>query len=587
MSTDFTSTAIKISPPDLLSLHIQLHQLVTQDTSHEDWLLKLLQLLIGLTNAAGAIYAAPQQTQWTVNARILSKQALSWHPQLETLLVKEIQQASEKNKLQISNLTENPKVCMMAIPASQGGIALILLLGNEGRELFATILQLVANYTHIRSNTHTLLIQLMANLLVLPTVKQVYTSLTYFLQKSLSCQWVLLGLVKRNYCRLQTVSQFTEIQRQAEFIQAVEELLNHSFIANQPLDSTQNSQQYPVIQKILHLTNSRHLFVLPLLPALNAKPNAILLFLWKKEQPTVAINQQWMLPLGITLAAAQRASVGRLYSTWLAFWQQKVWKKIFWLALPVLLIIIALIPIPHKIAGKVMIQPTVHRFVTAPFDGILKQTFHEPGDVITTNEVLARLDEREIEWNLSGLIADKKRAQKQKDVNTVARDTAAAQIAQLEIERIDTQLELFQYRIANLEIKSPIDGIVIAGDLKRVEGSPVNKGQSLYEIAPLDSMLVEFAVPSEDIIYVQQQMPLEIFLDAYPYQQWEVVITTIHPRAIVRDNDSVFIIEAKLDNPNNQLRPGMKGKGHLIGESRPLAWVIFHKAWENIVKWWR
>ncbi len=594
MSTNFTSAPVKIFTPDLLSLHIQLNQIVTQNTTQEEWLLKLLQLLIGLTNAAGAIYTTSQEGQLTVNARILSKQALSWHPQLEDLLIIEIKQACEKNRLQINTLAGNSKVCIMATPVHKNhhceGMALILLLGNNARETFATILQLIAGYAHIEDkNSQNWILQLVTHLLNLPTLNQVYETTTHFLQKSFGCQWVLLGLVKGQYCRLQTISQLTEIQRQAEVIHAFEELLNHTLIAKIPLDSNDNKiiQQFPIITKIIHLTNGKSLLAVPLFPALEAQPNAILLFLWTKERSAPVVAQQFALPLGVALATTQRLTVGRFHSAWLRFWQQKIWKKLFLLALPLILIAILLFPIPYKITGHVIIQPTVHRFVTAPFDGILKQTLHEPGDVIDTGTVLAYLDEREIEWNLTGLTADKKRAQKQKDVSTVARDTAAAQIAQLEMERIDSQIELLQYRMANLAIKSPIDGIVISGDLKRVEGSPVNKGQSLYEIAPLDSMLVEFALPSEEIVYIQSDMPLEIFLDAYPFQQWDLPITTIHPRAIVRDNDSVFIVEARLANPDGKLRPGMKGKGHLIAQNYPLGWVVFHKVWENVVKWWR
>lgn len=594
MTTDFTNSPVKIFTPDLLSLHIQLYQLVSQESAQEGWLLKLLQLLIGLTNAAGAVYALPQQEQWVISDRILSKQASTWHPQLENLLITAIQQACEKNKLQISTLAENAKICIMATPVRKAnhceGIALILLLGNGSRETFATILQLVANYTHVTSHEfQNRILQLVTHLLTLTTLKSVYGTTTYFLQKTFDCQWVLLGLVKRQYCRLQTVSQLAEIQRQAEIMQVCEELLNHTLVAKIPLDSDNYkvTQQYPIINKIIHLTNSKSLLTVPLFAAPETQPNAILLFLWTTERSKPVITQQLALPLGVTLATAQRATVGRFRALWSNFWQQKIWKQLLLLVLPIVLITILMFPIPYKITGHVVIQPTVHRFITTPFDGILKQTLHEPGDIITTGTVLAYLDEREIEWNLSGLSADKKRAQKQKDVSTVARDTAAAQIAQLEIERINAQIDLLQYRIANLAIKSPIDGIVITGDLKRVEGSPVNKGQSLYEIAPLDNMLVEFALPSEEIVYIQPDMPLEIFLDAYPFQQWNLPIATVHPRAIIRDNDSVFIIEARLANPEGKLRPGMKGKGHVIAQQRPLGWVIFHKVWENIIKWWR
>lgn len=41
-----------------------------------------------------------------------------------------------------------------------------------------------------------------------------------------------------------------------------------------------------------------------------------------------------------------------------------------------------------------------------------------------------------------------------------------------------------------------------------MQGSPVEKGQSLFEVAPLETMRVELAIPAEDIAYIRPEMPL-------------------------------------------------------------------------------
>jgi len=245
------------------------------------------------------------------------------------------------------------------------------------------------------------------------------------------------------------------------------------------------------------------------------------------------------------------------------------------------------IPFPHTLSGKVVIEPSIRRFVSAQFNGLLKHTVREAGDKVSAGEVLARLDEKEIEWMLSGLTADRNRAKKQKDINAAKKDRAGVQMAQLEIERLDAKIALLEYQANNLEIKSPIDGIVIRGDLKRVEGSPVSKGQTLFEIAPLESMRVELALVAEDMIYVRPEMPMTIQLEAYPFEEWFLDIDNIHPRSTVKDGDSVFIIEADLENPDGKLRPGMEGEGEITADKHPLGWVLFHKVWEKIILWWR
>ena len=53
----------------------------------------------------------------------------------------------------------------------------------------------------------------------------------------------------------------------------------------------------------------------------------------------------------------------------------------------------------------------------------------------------------------------------------------------------------------------------------------------------------------------------------------------IHPRSEVVDDESVFIAELKLDNPDGSLRPGMNGQARVESERRSLGWVLFHKPW--------
>jgi len=121
--------------------------------------------------------------------------------------------------------------------------------------------------------------------------------------------------------------------------------------------------------------------------------------------------------------------------------------------------------------------------------------------------------------------------------------------------------------------------------LKRVEGSPLNKGHVLFEIAPLDNMLIQMAISVDDISYVSPNLILSIILDAYPNEIFEQTITKIQPRATTRDGQQVFILEAKIDNVDGRLRPGLKGRGRVYAGNETLGWVILHKAWEHLFKW--
>ena len=244
------------------------------------------------------------------------------------------------------------------------------------------------------------------------------------------------------------------------------------------------------------------------------------------------------------------------------------------------------IPVPYHVGVQCELQPNVRRFVAAPHAGEFQKSLVKPGCLVAQGQVLARMEGRELRWELAGLVAEQEHARKSRDVHMAAGKTAEAQIDQLEIQRQEVKRQLLERRLANLEIKSPVDGIVVAGDLQRSEGVPVNVGQVLYEVAPLDQMTAELAIGDEDISGVASGMTVALRLDSQPERQWSGAIEQIHPRSVTREKDNVFIGEIPLDNTDGALRPGMKGRATIRTGSRSLAWVLFHRPWNYLTTWW-
>ena len=134
------------------------------------------------------------------------------------------------------------------------------------------------------------------------------------------------------------------------------------------------------------------------------------------------------------------------------------------------------------------------------------------------DQYLALMDAREISLAISETNAELKRSEVKRNVQLAKQDQGAAQMAALEKERLDLKLELLQSRNEQLEIKSPVRGIVLRGDQKRAEGMPVTIGQNLFEVAPLDKMVVEVAIPERDFTEAKAGQKVTVKLDAYPGQ---------------------------------------------------------------------
>ncbi len=257
--------------------------------------------------------------------------------------------------------------------------------------------------------------------------------------------------------------------------------------------------------------------------------------------------------------------------------------KSWWcLTAALLLCLVPLIPIKHRIKAACVVEPVQHRYTVVPFDGVLEETYVRPGDEVTAGQLIARMDDRELGWELAGLLAEAGRAAKKSDVAMAAHDVHEAQMAALEKERLEQRIQILRHRQKNLEISSSIDGVVLKGDLEEAHGAPVKIGQSLFEIAPLSPLKLELAVPEDAISYVQAGMPVTARLDGYPQGKIHGHVDKLRSRAEIRDNQNVFVAEVTLENNDRQLRPGMSGRARLVAQRRLLGWIWLHQAWHRV-----
>jgi Cu(I)/Ag(I) efflux system membrane fusion protein len=104
-----------------------------------------------------------------------------------------------------------------------------------------------------------------------------------------------------------------------------------------------------------------------------------------------------------------------------------------------------------------------------------------------------------------------------------------------------------------LTIRSPQRGHVIRKSV--VEGSSVQEGEVLFEVADLTSVWIEAEVYEKDISLLREGQLVETTVEAYPGRVFKGKVSLIHPHLerATRTNRVRF----ELENPNHELRPGM------------------------------
>lgn len=283
--------------------------------------------------------------------------------------------------------------------------------------------------------------------------------------------------------------------------------------------------------------------------------------------------------LGAALRTLQRGERGRITRAWSQFTHALRQRQGRLIALGCVLLLAGLcVPLPYSVRGGCEVHPVSLRYVAAPFDARLLHAEVEPGDEVEAGQVLARLDGEEIRWELSGASAEVDRAAKERDGHLAEKEFNAAQVSRLEMARMTAKVTVLRQRSEQLEIRSPVAGVVISGDLRKAVGAPLSTGQTLFEIAPLEEMVLEIGIPEEDIGHVTIGQSVEAVLHALPDRTWTGSIARLHPRSELVDPDYVFVAEVKFTNEYGLLRPGMKGRAKVQTASHPLGWNLFHKA---------
>lgn len=426
--------------------------------------------------------------------------------------------------------------------------------------------------------------------------RQAAYTLANELRDYFQCAQVAVGLRKSNgTCKVQAVSGMADFDQQSKIVNTFraacdETVVRGDIVVWPPL---KDGLKHGVVshKQLTERLNAEAIVSCPL-KAADGSINGVLVFLGQSEtlHQRNALNVLNTLPepVGSALQLVKQAEGGLVRRTLNKVFSALTPRSGQLAVVGIFAVVAAMfVPVTYRIRTVCTAEPVVRRLSVAPHEGLLESTLAEPGDVVTKGQLLAQMDGREIRWELAGLEADSHRAGKEHDSQFVNQNVPEAQMARLEQERLQLKSKLLKFRESNLEIRSPIDGIVLSGSLDRRENFPVTVGQALYEIAPLDSLRIEIAVPDDEISHIQVGIKVSVTFDGVAGPGFDGKITRIHPRSEVRNAENVFVAEVIVDNPDGIVRPGMAGVARIYGARRALGWTLFHKPWEHVVSWVR
>ncbi len=297
--------------------------------------------------------------------------------------------------------------------------------------------------------------------------------------------------------------------------------------------------------------------------------------------PVFALKHEKEQSIVFKVLASLRVSAARLYGP------RHVALKLYALLLLGIVTFMSVATGDYRITARARVEGSVMRVVTAPGDGYIASADRRAGDLVEMGDLLARLDDRELLLEQVKLDSQLEQLDKEYRAALTIHDRSATAIVNSRKQQTNAELALVHEQLLRTHLTAPFAGIVVSGDLSQNIGSPVESGQVLFEIAPLDDYRVVLEVDERDIGEVANSQSGALTLSGLPGTTVGFTVNRIVPLSTPHEGRNVFEVLAGLDATNDLFRPGMEGIGKIKVDQRKLVWVWTHELidWLRLKLW--
>jgi len=264
----------------------------------------------------------------------------------------------------------------------------------------------------------------------------------------------------------------------------------------------------------------------------------------------------------------------------------KLWTALVLIAL----LFFSLVNGDYMVTADASLEGKVQRAITASMQGYIIEARARAGDIVREGNLLAALDDRDLRLEREKLVSQAAQADGERRQAVAEGNRARARILDAQLGQVEAQLALVDEQIARTRLVAPFDAVIVKGDLSQSLGAAVERGNVLFEVAPLDTYRVIMKVDERDINEVAVGQTGRLALASMPNDDFTLTIEKITPVSITDQGRNYFRVEAVAKGATEKLRPGMEGVGKIEIERRKLIWIWTHKLvhWVRmwIWSWW-
>lgn len=415
----------------------------------------------------------------------------------------------------------------------------------------------------------------------------------------MSCERVAIGLERKGRIKLVALSHTAWFGKKTQAVAVLQNAMEEALDQNASVAFPQADPAPGPINVAHEELGEGRRAVLSVVMTEKGRPNGVITLEQGADQPfdaaAIALCEAVAALLGPALqvkADARRWFAGRIVDTGRDYWRSLVGPRKPGLKLATGLALAALgvltfIDGDYRVSAKSVVEGAVQRAAAAPFEGFIAAAHVRAGETVKQGQVLATLEDKDLRLEANRWGSEREQRMRQYREALAKHDRAEGRILAAQVAQAESQLALAEEKLARTELIAPFDGIVVAGDLSQLLGSPVEQGKVLFEIAPLDAYRVILKVDERDIIHVTNGQTGELALSGAVGQRVPFRVKNVTPVSVAEEGLNYFRVEAELLDANLSVRPGMEGVGKIEVGERSLLWIWTHRFtdWVRLTLW--
>ncbi|GAA4889924.1 efflux RND transporter periplasmic adaptor subunit [Ferrimonas pelagia] len=203
-------------------------------------------------------------------------------------------------------------------------------------------------------------------------------------------------------------------------------------------------------------------------------------------------------------------------------------------------------------------------------EGVISQLQIRDGMRVEQQQLLIQIDDRLPQTQLAEAKAALQDDQRQlaelsqlRASNSVSASSLRAQQAQVVIAQ--ARVDAANVTLSHYRLEAPFAGVLGLSQLS--VGQYIQRGEALLSLTDLDSLYLDFSLPSQYLSQLRLKQPLQLHFAAWPESHFAAEISSIDPTVDPQSRN--VLIRAELNNKTQELRPGLLAQIDLMlgGES--------------------